>query len=359
MNRELRRTPVTFPVVTACFSVDDDNNIRDEQFLKMIAEKNLEFGFINLYAGKTSTLSSCCRLRSETDNEYFNSFGSGSSKIGSLGVVSINFPRLATKYKDNHEQFFKQLSCMVGVCAKIINSKRKIVKKRIDNGNHPLYKLGFAELERQYSTVGVNGFNECIEIFGKDITTDDGVALGLQIIDVINRENKKYQSHYKSPHNCEQVPGENMSIKMAQKDSLLGYNTKKYDLYSNQFIPLITKADLLDRIRLQGIFDKHFSGGAICHLNVEERISDSKLVEDLIKTSVKMGVIYFAINYNLQRCVNGHMSVGRGEKCQVCGDVITDNFTRVVGFLTSVKNWHKVRREQDYPNRTFYNGELK
>lgn len=353
MNHELSRTPVTFPVVTACFSIDEDRQIKDEEFLKMIAEKNLAFGFINIYAGSTSTLSSCCRLRSESDNEYFNSFGSGSSKIGSLGVVSINFPRLAYKHKNDESEFFSQLSYMVGVCAKINNIKRKIVKKRVDNGNHPLYSMGFISLERQYSTVGVNGFNECIEILGHDITTEAGVELGLRIIAAINRENKKYQAQHKSPHNCEQVPGENMSIKMAQKDRLIGWN-KQYQIYSNQFIPLTTKADILDRIRLQGIFDSKFSGGAICHLNVEEQITNPKHLEDLIRTSVKMGVIYFAINYNLQRCENGHMSVGRTKSCGVCGGDIVENYTRVVGFLTSVKNWHKVRREQDYPNRQFY-----
>lgn len=67
--------------------------------------------------------------------------------------------------------------------------------------------------------------------------------------------------------------------------------------------------------------------------------------------------VQWAINYNLQRCENGHMSVGRGDKCQICGGKITDNFTRVVGFLTNTKNWHKVRRTDDYPNRIFYDKE--
>ena len=73
MNKELERTPLTFPVTTACFATDKDNKIIDKAFQKEIAEANLSFGFINYYMGKTSTLSSCCRLRSEADNEYFNS----------------------------------------------------------------------------------------------------------------------------------------------------------------------------------------------------------------------------------------------------------------------------------------------
>jgi len=353
MNEELQRTPVTFPITTACFSIDEDNNIQDLEFLKMIAGKNKKFGFINIYIGKTSTLSSCCRLRSEQNNEYFNSFGSGSSKIGSLGVVSINLPRLAYKNKNNIEEFKKQLGLIVTICAKINNAKRHIIKRRIDNGNQPLYQNEFININTQYSTVGVNGFNEAIEIMGCDILTQKGIDLGLEIIDVINKNNEKNQLQYKAPHNAEQVPGENMSFKLVEKDKLLGFNNK-YEIYSNQFIPLTTKADLLDRIKIQGIFDRYFSGGSICHLNIEESINDSKLIEDLILECAKRGIIYFAINYNLQRCSNKHMTVGRKDKCPICNADIEDNYCRVVGFLTNTKNWHKTRREIDYPNRVWY-----
>ena len=124
MNEELKRTPLTFPVTTACFSVDEDKNIRDEDFLDFIAKKNQDYGFINIYCGDSSTLSSCCRLRSDKKNEYFNSFGAGSSKIGSLGVCSINFPRLAIKYP-THDEFIEKLEYMVSICAKVNNAKKK------------------------------------------------------------------------------------------------------------------------------------------------------------------------------------------------------------------------------------------
>lgn len=477
MNEELQRTPLTFPVTTACFSIDKDNNIQDEAFLHNIAQKNLQWGFINMYAGSSSTLSSCCfdgsqkvfymedpedgawriedlsrlyelyhdavlftmgahgeksmckviriagqpiyklylegikepiptsethlnpvvgyglvpsyklapsdklisrgedgkgaevaitsisiepapeyvyclemitvpqeealftlpngiithncRLRSEQQSEYFNSFGSGSSKIGSLGVCTINFPRLAIQYP-LEEDFMEKLEEMVGVCAKVNNAKRHIVQKRINNGNEPLYKYEFMELSKQYSTCGVNGFYETIKLLGYDILTEEGQALALRILDKINDTNKIYQNKYKMPHNVEQVPGENLSIKLAEKDKLMGYQNE-YNLYSNQFIPLIANADLFDRIKLQGLFDSHFSGGSICHLNVETQITDVKDMEDLIRVAAKKGVVYFAINYVLSQCTNGHMSVTNGDKCLVCGEPITNKYTRVVG----------------------------
>lgn len=358
MVDELRRTPITFPVQTACFSVDKEGNILDEKFTKTIAKYNKEFGQINIYCGDSATLSSCCRLRSDKSNQYFNSFGSGSSKIGSMGVVTINLPRLAFKHQKDKtlDGFYKELKELIIICAKINNAKRKLVQKRIDNGNHPLYTLGFIDIQTQYSTVGINGFNECIEILGKNILTKEGQELGLNIIHTINTENDKCSIQYKTAHNCEQIPAENVSIKLAQKDRLLKYNNK-YEIYSNQFIPLVTEADLLDRIHLQGLFDKHFSGGAIAHINVDTPIQDENQIINLIKTCAKQGVVYFAINYNLQECEVGHMSVGKNDNCNICGNIIVNNYTRVVGFLTNTKNWHQTRREQDYPNRQFYRGE--
>lgn len=354
MNSELKRTPLTFPVTTACFSVDGEKNIKDLDFLEFISKQNQEFGFINIYCGDSSTLSSCCRLRSDRKNEYFNSFGSGSSKIGSLGVCTINFPRLAIKYQD-HDEFIEQLKYMVEICSKVNNAKRKIVDKRIKNGNEPLYTLEFMDLSKQYSTCGVCGFNECIELLGDDILKESGQKLAIEILDTINSINDKMQKHYNSPHNCEQIPAEGTAVKLATKDQLLNYQ-HEYNLYSNQFIPLITNADMLDRIRLQGMFDAHFSGGAICHLNVDQKIEDYKSIMSLIKSTAKQGVVYFAINYVLSECEDGHMTVGNGDTCPICGKKIINKYTRVVGFLTNVKNWVKTRREEDFPNRQFYKG---
>lgn len=206
MNQELSRQPLTFPVTTACLSVDEDKNIKDEEFLEFIAKKSLDYGFINFYCGDNSTLSSCCRLRSNTKNEYFNSFGAGSSKIGSLGVVTINLPRIAYKHKNDEEGYFEELKYFIGVCAKINNAKRKIVSKRIANGNEPLYTCEFMDINKQYSTCGVNGFAESIQEMGYDLITNEGIEFGLRIINTINDENDKYQKQYSAPHNCEQVP---------------------------------------------------------------------------------------------------------------------------------------------------------
>lgn len=330
MNEELERTPITYPVTTACFSIDENNNIKDKEFLKLIAEKNLKWGFINIYCGDNSTLSSCCRLRSNTKNEYFNAFGAGSTKIGSLGVVTLNLPRAAIKAKGNKEVFLKIVEELTETVCKINNVKRHIIKQRIENGNLPLYTYGYMDLQKQYSTTGVTGLNEALYFLGEDILTESGQKLQMDIINVINQTNARMEKQYRVPTNCEQVPAENSAVKLAQKDKLLGYQNQ-FEMYSNQFIPLTTKADLLDRIKLQGMFDKEFSGGAICHINVENRIDNVEDLMKLIEECARKGVVYFAINYLLTRCENGHLTVGNRHVCSICGAPITDYLTRVVG----------------------------
>ena len=356
MNRELARKPITFPVTTACFSIDEDKNILDREFLTYISEKNLQFGFINMYSGKSSTLSSCCRLRSEQDNEYFNSFGSGSTKIGSLSVSTGNLPQLAFKLKDEpnaKEVFLEKVKELVIDCQEANNAKRSLIKKAIKAGAQPLYSLGYMDIKRQYSTFGVVGLYEALQILGMDIKTDEGKDYALKMLDLINETNKELQARFKAPHNCEQIPAENVAVKLAKKDRILGYNDI-YPLYSNQFIPLIERTNMLDRIELQGTFDNKFSGGAICHLNMDQEIKDASIMANLIETCAKRGVVYFAINYVLQECEEGHMSVGNVDVCPACGKPIIGKYTRVVGFLTKVSNFNKVRREHDFPNRQFY-----
>ena len=362
MNETLDVTPCTFPVTTACFSVNEEREINDEEFLKLVCEKNLKYGWMNFYAGSTSTLSSCCRLRSEADHEYFNTFGAGGTKIGSLSVTTINLPRIAYEarhiahiYKvDLMDAFYEVLEKTVAKCAEVNAIKRHVIKTRIKNGNLPLYTLGFMDLKKQYSTCGLNGINEAVEILGYDILTKEGQDVVQEILERVNKVNKLQEKRFGYPHNCEQTPSENSAIKLAQADKIMRYNNK-YEFYSNQFIPLTVQTDLLNRILLQGKFDHLMTGGAIMHLNVAERISNVDDLMNLIKASVKQGVIYQAVNYVINVCEEGHVSVGRDtEVCPVCGKPITDKLTRVVGFLTNTKNWHMKRREHDFPERKFY-----
>jgi len=358
MNETMEHSPITFPVTTACFCTDDDNNIIDESFLAFISKKNAKWAFINIYAGKTSTLSSCCRLRSNNDNQYLgytNSFGAGNTRIGSFGVCTLNLPRLAIKAHGDIQHFMRLLGENAEYAIRINHTRRYIIQRRISAHALPLYDYGFMDLQRQYATIGLNGIYECLRFLGHDILTPEGQALCGKILTFLNSVNDKADAEYHYAHNLEQVPAENSAIKLAQKDELLGYQTE-YKLYSNQFVPLIATANMLDRIRLQGMFDSQFSGGSILHINCDSPVTNPEDIAAMIRATVKSGCVYHAINYNLQKCEEGHMSVGSNTRCPQCGKPITDNYIRVVGFIVNVKNFHHVRREEDYAHRQFYSG---
>lgn len=358
MNETMESSPITFPVTTACFCIDDKRNILDKNFLYYIAEKNQKWGFINIFAGASSLLSSCCRLRSDKNNLYLgytNSFGSGSTQIGSFGVVTLNLPHAALLSKGDENKLLTILKENAEYTIRINHTKRYILQRRIDSHALPLYDHGFMTLQRQYATIGCVGIYECLQIMGKDILTEEGQALCLKIFETLNSVNDKADAQYKYAHNLEQTPSESSAIKLASKDTLLGLQSE-YTLYSNQFIPLIATANMLDRIRLQGLFDSQFSGGSIMHINCDSPVEKAEDIAAMIEATVKAGCVYHAVNYNLQKCEDGHMSVGRNNVCPVCGKPITDNYIRVVGFIVNVKNFHEVRRNVDYAHRQFYSG---
>lgn len=306
-----------------------------------------------------------CRLRSSiSDLGYTNTFGSGSSKIGSIGVVSINLPRIAKMSLDNNENFDKfldRVKKITRVTGIINNSKRKFLKDRAERGALPLYTLGFMEFDKQYSTTGFTGLYEAMSILGYDMLSDEGVVNAGKTLDAISEEYELMAKEFNAPHNTEQVPAESSSIKLAKKDKLLGIFDDKPEwyvpFYSNQFLPLIKEGvDLIDRIDVQGKLDQKCTGGAVCHLNIDNQIQNVDTMINLIKYACEKGVIYFAVNYQLNECENSHFSVGRYvDKCPTCGKDIVNQYTRVVGFLTNVKYWQFERREHDFPNRKFYN----
>lgn len=355
MNNTLKRTPLTFPVITACVAIDENNNILDESFIKEIAELNQEFGFINIFNGRTSTLSSCCRLRSETSHEFFNSFGAGKSKIGSIGVVTLNLPRYAyeaKRFNETNEAFIGKVRNNFKLAGKINHAKRMIVKDAIDAGIHPLYTYEFMDLNKQYSTTGVNGLYEAIEALGMNIIEPEGMNFAIDLMEKLNSWINSSEKTYGYPMNCEQIPAESMAVKAAKKDWMAGYQDS-YKLYSNQFIPLTAHTDVLNRIYLQGKLDKHFSGGSVLHLNIGQPLSVESTVK-LIKICAKQGVAYWAANYVLKECTDGHLTAGRGDTCDICAKPIINEYTRVVGFLVNTKNFSKERREHDYPKREWY-----
>lgn len=356
MNEEAERVVHTFPVTTACFASKYNeetgkNEILDQDFLNFICRKNEKNGFINMYSGDTATLSSCCRLRSDKNNAFFNSFGGASDSIGSMGVVCINLPQLAFKYKNNAGLFKRDLKDIVNLAQEVNYAKRCLLKHSIKKGHLPLYTNGYMDLSKQFSTLGFIGLYEACEIYGKDITTPEGLVFAQEILHIMEETNEKFSEEHKIPCNMEGIPGENTCVKLALKDKVLGFNDK-YNMYSNQFIPLSKRCNLLDRIKLSSAMDKYCSGGSIMHITVDSKMS-LETMKDIVSSIIESGVKYFAFNYEINQCKDcGKIFVGKTKTCISCGGDNIDRYMRVVGFLTKKSSWSETRQLED---RQYYN----
>lgn len=366
MNEIMERRLITFPVVTACFSLNDERDIQDEEFLRWVLETDKKFRFVNLYAGATSTLSSCCRLRSDKTNKYMNSLGSGSSRIGSAGVVTQNLQRLAAMSGGDIDKFKQMLADNIRMSQRINGVKRGIIQKAVDEKMFPLYNLGYVDLKTQYSTTGVVGLYEALQTLGHDIKTEEGEALAEDILKFINTITDEMSDELKAPCNVEQIPAENVAVKLAKKDKLLGYNDK-YDIYSNQYIPLKDMdADMFTRIRLVAHLDKYMSGGSILHININEDVADTDTFVELAKVMYKMGVVYFAFNKLLAFCndcdttftTNKETFDANEVTCPKCGSHNTECALRIVGFIRKFRSWSS-ERQAEGKQRKFYHSLVK
>jgi ribonucleoside-triphosphate reductase len=188
---------------------------------------------------------------------------------------------------------------------------------------------------------------------GIDLTKPDGEAFAKKVMTYINTRVKSFAKEAKKAFNVEQIPGESVAVKFAQKDAILGFNTD-WDCYGNQFVPLTVPLDLYERVRLDGQYSKTLSGGGITHLNVSDPIQTDEQMERLILFAIQCGCEHFAINYGFTSCEKGHIEIGGNSKvCPSCGGEVLDYYTRVIGYFTPVSSWNKVRREIEFPARKF------
>jgi len=367
---EREKQMFTFPVLTASLLYKDGKFV-DEDSARFINKVNMKWQDTNWYISDSiDAVASCCRLTSSTKelkSKQFslgkeklagmsNSIGGSDLNIGSFKVVTINLPRIALETKDK-VLFKEKLREKVGLTHKVLASIRNIIQERIQQGVLPLYNLGLMDLNRQYGTVGINGLYEAMEILGLTTMDIDGIKYTkegeefiIEILDEIRKLNDEAFEMYDFTFNIEQIPAEKAAVTLAEKDKIL-YNTN-YALYSNQWLPLTTNTDMLNRIKYSGMFDKKVSGGAILHINIDSPFRSEEESWNMVNLVAQMGVVYFAFNQKISVCEEGHAFYG--EKCPMCGKVKSDEYLRIVGYLVPVKSFNKVRQKEEYPKRVFY-----
>ncbi|MCK4650839.1 anaerobic ribonucleoside-triphosphate reductase [Candidatus Babeliales bacterium] len=350
--------PYRFPVVTLNLRVDEKGNIIDKESFEYFSRINLDKGCFNIYISSGNKIASCCRLTNDLDLAGIDSFGNGGISLGSHRVVTINLARIG-KISKSYEQVIDLLKVQLEKAKDSLLAHRKLLTNRLDFGFLPFFKYGIMHMNRMFSTFGVNGVYECLEELGYSILTSKGKQIASDILEVIRSYSRECSIKYKCPFNIEQVPAESLAIKFAAKDKLL-YGMD-YPIYANQFIPLWVECDIVERIKLDGVFSKILTGGGISHLNVGEKLTSPEQMKKLIVYAIKSGCEHFAINYNFCKCKNDHITIsGPSTKCSICGDKIVEQYTRIIGYLTPVSAWNKGRQKEHkkriFKNETFENG---
>ncbi len=352
--------PYRFPIVTINLSKDENGNIIDQDFLDWTSRSNLQTGCFNIYINDGFKIASCCRLTNDIErmrNFKGDSFGNGGLNLGSHRVVTINLPRIALKAAGDCDKFKKILNHNLEICRDLLQVHREeILERRINVGFLKFFKpLGWFSLEHMFSTIGIVGVYECAYFMDLDIQTDAGSEFVSKLL--LQIEDFAHETSMETGHsfNVEEIPAESVAVKLCDKDKVLfGEDKIPFNLYSNQYIPLIASVPMPERIQLSGKFMDLLSGGGIVHLNVKERITDPSVMKHLIEFSVANGVSHLAINYGFGRCIDGHTTVcGNSTTCPQCGKDIVSWMTRVIGYFSIVANWNKVRREYEFPRREF------
>lgn len=349
---EMEKQTLTFPVNTATFYKNANGEIEDTEFLEYVSELNCKSGVFNIFTGKLGILSSCCRLLNDsTSTTYQNSFGASGVSIGSVRVVTLNLPSIAYE-SENLEEFMKKLDYRIEAAQDVLETARDIVADAITANRLPLYSHGLMHLSKQFMTLGHIGLYEALEVLKIDITSEEGKSASYKILERMNKKNKERSDRDNMIRNVEGIPGESAAVTLCKKDKLR-FKNNEYRLYSNQYIPLIKPVDMHERLKIQGHLDSQNSGGAICHINVDNQISKEQMKE-IILYAAKCGVIYFAVNMVFSRCKTCNtLFIGKLEKSP-CHNAETSKYIRVVGFLTEVSNWNKTRRDYEFDKRQLY-----
>ena len=353
-NKERTRTPLTFPVETMAL-LTENGDCKDKEWGDFTAEMYSEgHSFFTYMSDNADSLSSCCRLRNEIqDNGFSYTLGAGGVSTGSKSVLTINLNR-CIQYAVNHKLDYKEyLSSVIDLCHKVqlaYNENLKVLQK-----NHmlPLFDAGYINMSRQYLTIGINGLVEAAEFMGLKITPNDDYLHFVQgVLGLVEKYNKAYRTK-DVMFNCEMIPAENVGVKHAKWDREDGYFVPR-DCYNSYFYVVEDDSlTILDKFKLHGApYIEHLTGGSALHMNLEEHLSKAQY-RQLLRVAAQEGCNYFTFNIPNTVCNDcGHIDKRYLGECPVCHSKNVDYLTRVIGYLKRVSNFSMARQEEAH--RRYY-----
>lgn len=353
-NQERTKTMLTFPVETMAL-LTKDGDVMDEEWGDFTAEMYSEgHSFFTYMSDNADSLSSCCRLRNEIqDNGFSYTLGAGGVSTGSKSVLTINLNR-CVQYAVNHEMDYKEfLSHIVDICHKAQLAYNENLKELQANGMLPLFDAGYININRQYLTIGINGMVEAAEFLGISISDNpDYMGFVQGILGIIEDYNRRYRSK-EVMFNCEMIPAENVGVKHAKWDKEDGYLVSR-DCYNSYFYVVEDDSlSVIDKFKLHGApYIKHLTGGSALHANLDEHL-DKAQYRQLLRVAAHEGCNYFTFNIPNTICNQcGHIDKRYLKACPHCQSSDVDYMTRIIGYLKRVSNFSEARQQEE--RRRYY-----
>ncbi|NLY82144.1 MAG: ribonucleoside triphosphate reductase [Clostridiales bacterium] len=360
-----------YPIPT--YSITKDFDWSETENNKMLFEMTAKYGtpyfsnYINSDMDPSDVRSMCCRLRldlRELRKKSGGFFGSGES-TGSVGVVTINMPRIAY-LSDNPEEFYKRLDHLMDVAARSLDTKRKIISKLMDEGLYPYTKRYLGSFDNHFSTIGLVGMNEAAlnaKWVGISLVNEKAQSFAVEVLKHMRERLKDYQEKYGALFNLEASPAESTAFRLAKHD------VKKYPdiitaakengtpYYTNSsHLPVGSTDDVFEALSLQDELHTLYTSGTVFHAFLGEKLPDWKAALNLVrKIAENHKLPYYTLSPTYSICSDHGYIDGEEFKCPECGNK-TEVYSRITGYYRPVQNWND-GKTQEYHDRKEYAAE--
>ncbi|MBO4824352.1 MAG: ribonucleoside triphosphate reductase, partial [Lachnospiraceae bacterium] len=337
---------------------------------KLLFEMTSKYGtpyfsnYINSDMEPSDVRSMCCRLRldlRELRKKTGGFFGSGES-TGSVGVVTINMPRIAY-LSTNEDDFFKRLNRLMDISARSLKIKRGVITKLLDEGLYPYTKRYLGTFDNHFSTIGLIGMNEVglnANWLRADMTDPKTQEFTKKVLNHMRNRLSEYQQQYGDLYNLEATPAESTTYRLAKHDKkrwpAIKTAGKPGDTpyYTNSsHLPVEFTSDIFDALDIQDDLQTLYTSGTVFHAFLGEKLPDWKAAASLVKTIAdNYKLPYYTLSPTYSICKNHGYLAGEKKVCPFCGET-TEVYSRITGYYRPVQNWND-GKAQEYTNRKTY-----
>ncbi|MBE5868875.1 MAG: ribonucleoside triphosphate reductase [Lachnospiraceae bacterium] len=357
-----------YPIPT--YSITSDFDWSDTENNRLLFEMTAKYGtpyfsnYINSDMEPSDVRSMCCRLRldlRELRKKTGGFFGSGES-TGSVGVVTINMPRIAY-LSANKDEFFTRLNHMMDIAARSLKIKRGVITKLLNEGLYPYTKRYLGSFDNHFSTIGLVGMNEVglnANWLRADMTHEETQEFAKEVLNHMRNRLSDYQEQYGDLYNLEATPAESTSYRLAKHDRkrwpAIKTAGKPGDTpyYTNSsHLPVGYTADIFDALDMQDELHTLYTSGTVFHAFLGEKLPDWKAAAQLVKTIAENYKLpYYTMSPTYSICKEHGYLAGEVWECPHCGSK-TEVYSRITGYYRPVQNWNDGKL-QEYENRKEY-----